>query len=97
VFELLLRIILIVNRRQFHNMSSTTLISLKPGEIGIIAALHAEEDLYHRLAALGFRTGKQVCLVRGARFAGPLQVRIGTTDVMLRRRDAQKIEIQRSF
>jgi ferrous iron transport protein A len=78
-------------------MSSNTLISLKPGELGIIAALHAEEDLYHRLAALGFRAGKEVRLIRGARFAGPLQVRVGTTDVMLRRRDAQKIEIHRNF
>ena len=78
-------------------MSSMTLSSLKPGEIGIIAALHAEEDLYYRLAALGFRAGKEVRLIRGARFAGPLQVRVGTTDVMLRRRDAQKIEIQRAL
>jgi ferrous iron transport protein A len=75
-------------------MNIVKLSALKPGETGIISALNTDEGLFHRLAALGFRIGKQVNVIRGARFAGPLQVRIGTTDVMLRRTEAHKIDIQ---
>ncbi len=76
-------------------MTTQKLSALKPGETGIIAALNTEEDLYHRLSALGFRIGKKIDIIRGARFSGPLHVRIGTTDVMLRRVEANKIDIQR--
>jgi len=42
---------------------------------------------------LGFRSGKQVELIRKASFSGPLQVRIGTTDILLRRSEAAKITV----
>jgi len=74
-------------------MTMVRLSSLKPGEFAIIAALHTEEALYHRLAAMGFRIGKPIELVRRAQFSGPLHVRIGTTDIMLRRSDAQCIDV----
>ena len=37
---------------------------------------------------------KQIEMIRKASFSGPLQVRIGTTDVMLRRSEADKIKVQ---
>ena len=74
-------------------MSTVRLSTLKPGESATIAALHTDEALYHRLAAMGFRIGKRIDLVRRAKFAGPLHVRIGTTDIMLRRSDAQNIDV----
>jgi ferrous iron transport protein A len=77
-------------------MSATTLAALYPGEIAIIVAINAEEALHLRLLALGFRTGKQIELIRKASFSGPLQVRIGTTDVMLRRGEAAKIKVQKT-
>lgn len=77
-------------------MSATTLASLHPGDIATIASIHAEEALHLRLLALGFRTGKQIELIRKASFSGPLQVRIGTTDVMLRRSEAAKIKVQKA-
>lgn len=78
------------------NMSATTLAALRPGDIATIASIHAEEALHLRLLALGFRTGKQIELIRKASFSGPLQVRIGTTDVMLRRSEAAKIKVQKT-
>jgi ferrous iron transport protein A len=77
-------------------MSVTTLAALHPGDIATIVSIHAEEALHLRLLALGFRSGKQIEMIRKASFSGPLQVRIGTTDVMLRRVEAAKIEVQRS-
>ena len=76
-------------------MSATTLVVLQPGEIATIIAIHAEEALHLRLLALGFRNGKQIELIRKASFSGPLQVRVGTTDVMLRRVEAAKIEVSK--
>lgn len=69
------------------------LSSLKPGEEATITAVNADEALFHRLAAMGLRVGKRVQLVRSARFSGPLHVRIGTTDILLRRQEARKIAI----
>lgn len=74
-------------------MSATTLASLNPGDTATIVAIHAEEALHQRLQALGFRSGKQVELIRKASFSGPLQVRVGTTDVLLRRSEATKITV----
>lgn len=74
-------------------MPSTTLTSLHPGDTATIVAIHAEEALHQRLLALGFRSGKQVELIRKAGFSGPLQVRIGTTDILLRRSEAARITV----
>jgi ferrous iron transport protein A len=74
-------------------MPSFTLAHLQPGDIATIVSVHAEEALHLRLQALGFRSGKQIQLIRKASFSGPLQVRIGTTDILLRRNEAAKIKV----
>jgi len=74
-------------------MSVSTLATLQPGDSATIVAIHAEQALHQRLLALGFRTGKQIELIRRAAFSGPLQVRLGTTDVVLRRSEAGMIEV----
>jgi ferrous iron transport protein A len=76
-------------------MSSLTLAHLQPGETATIVSIHAEEALHQRLQALGFRNGKQLELIRKASFSGPLQVRIGTTDILLRRNEATKVKVCR--
>jgi ferrous iron transport protein A len=76
--------------------TSIDLSSLKPNEIGVISSIEAEDSLFHRLAALGFRTGKKIELIRCASFNGPLQVRIGNTDIILRRSEASRIKIRTS-
>ena len=72
-----------------------TLSALRPGESATVLALQVGDELYRRLAALGLRVGKQVKVLRRARFSGPLHVRIGTTDLMLRACEAQCIEVRR--
>lgn len=74
-------------------MLTHSLDSLKPGEFATIRAITAEEGLHQRLNALGFRIGKRIELIRRARFQGPLHVRIGTTDVILRSAEAHRIQI----
>lgn len=66
---------------------------LKIGQKAIISGIEAEETLFHRLSALGFRVGKPLSIIRRANFNGPLQVRLGTTDVILRSTEATQIRI----
>lgn len=70
------------------------LSELQPGQKGAISAIHSGEELFHRLAALGFRVGRPIEMVRRGHFSGPLQIRLGTTDVILRRTEAEKIMVQ---
>lgn len=70
------------------------LSQLATGQHAIIAAIEAEESLFHRLSALGFRVGKPLSVIRRANFNGPLHVRLGTTDVILRTGEAAKIQIK---
>lgn len=74
-------------------MPYESLNTLKPGQSAVILNVSADESLHHRLMALGFRIGKEISLIRRGWFRGPLQVRIGTTEVILRRADADKIRI----
>ena len=74
-------------------MPMPTLASLQTGDIATIVSIHAEEALHQRLLALGFRSERKIELIRKASFNGPLQVRIGTTDILLRRNEAAKIKV----
>jgi ferrous iron transport protein A len=67
--------------------------TLLPGQHGVIHAINAEQGLNQRLNALGFRVGKQIQLIRRANFNGPLHVRIGATDIIMRDIDAQRIQL----
>ncbi|MDZ8034201.1 FeoA family protein [Nostoc sp. DedSLP04] len=69
------------------------LTSLKSGETAIICGLSGETGLQQRLLSLGFRTGRQVLILRKAWLNGPLHIRVGTTEVMVRRRDAKAIQL----
>lgn len=73
--------------------SHAHLTTLKPGHIAVIASLDTSPGLHQRLLALGFRQGRQVTMLRQSWFSGPVHVRLGTTEVMMRRRDAQNIKI----
>ncbi len=74
-------------------MSPIHLGNLLPGQSATISGILADDKLQQRLRALGFRTSRQVMMIRRAAFFGPLHVRVGTTEVMLRRHDAQEIKI----
>ena len=76
-------------------MPAVALTTLAPGESATIVAIHTEEPLHQRLLAMGFRAGKQIEVIRKARFSGPLQVRIGTTDILLRKNEAEQIEVKK--
>jgi ferrous iron transport protein A len=74
-------------------MPALNLSDLSAGNLATIVSIHAEEALHQRLLALGFRSGKSLEIIRKAPFAGPIQVRLGTTDIVLRRSEAAKIAV----
>lgn len=76
-------------------VSTKNLTDLAPGESATILAIQTDDALRQRLLALGFRVGKHVELIRKASFSGPLQVRIGTTDILLRKNEASKIAVDK--
>ncbi|MGB0128183.1 MAG: FeoA family protein [Rhodocyclaceae bacterium] len=67
--------------------------SLQSGRKAVITAVHAVDGLYQRLTALGFRRGQGIEVIRRAAFRGPLHVRMGTTDVIIRGADAACIHV----
>ncbi|MDS4031338.1 MAG: ferrous iron transport protein A [Candidatus Contendobacter sp.] len=74
-------------------MTMVRLSELAMGQQGIIEDMDAEEPFRQRLQALGFRVGKEVRPIRQALFGGPLQVRVGSVNVILRRNDAALIHV----
>jgi ferrous iron transport protein A len=76
-------------------MSNTanTLACLPCGQFAFIKGMHVDGDLRTRLVALGLMSGKEVQVLRRASFGGPLHVRVGTTEIILRRQDAANILI----
>ncbi len=71
-----------------------TLDHLAPAQSGIIDAIEASPDLARRMSALGLRPGRTVEVIRAAPWHGPLQIRVGHTDIMIRRRDAACIAVR---
>ena len=72
-----------------------TLADLAPGETGVVARVEAPDPrVARRLAALGFRTGTPVSLVRVAPLGDPLLVRIAGYELALRRTQARCLQLQ---
>jgi len=61
------------------------------GELGEIAFIQADTDLKQRLAALGLRPACTFQILRKASFGGPVHVRVGTTEVIMRLNEAKRI------
>ena len=64
------------------------LTDLRPGSTAVVASLTADPGLRQRLEALGLRPGQPVQMLRRGWWSSPLHVRVGMTELMVRRRDA---------
>lgn len=71
----------------------THLDNLPLGLAATVCHLHGSGELVSRLRALGIKPGRQVQVVRRAPLSGPLQVRAGQTDIILRRAEAAGIHV----
>ncbi len=66
---------------------------LATGESATIVRLDVDHELQKRLVALGMRVGKAVKVIRRAAFGGPMHVRLGTTEIILRTAEAALISV----
>jgi len=76
-----------------YNLNSGDFATIREINTGEVDIDSTAASLYQRLIALGFRVGKQIQVMRKASFHGPIHVRIGTTDVILRESEANLINI----
>ncbi len=70
-----------------------TLNLLKAGEVAKIVSVTADEALKARINGLGLRIGQEVAVIRRACMGGPIQVRVGHTDVLMRPEQANLINL----
>jgi ferrous iron transport protein A len=74
-----------------------TLETIASGHRAEITGLLVDNDLFKRFAALGLRVGKSIHVLRRGALGGPLHVRVGTTEIIIRRTDARQICVQPTF
>lgn len=74
-------------------MSGFTLTSLAVGQRAVITDITAEADVRQRMQSMGLRSGREACIVRAAALGGPIQVRVGSITLILRRRDAERVRV----
>ena len=77
--------------------TASNLESLPCGQHAYIKGVDVEGDLRTRLRALGLESGKEVRVLRRASLGGPLHVRVGTTEIILRRHEAASIQVSPSL
>ena len=70
----------------------TDLSRLGTGETAHITGIHAPDDIRQRLQAMGLRTGREAEVIRCTRL-GPMQIRVGSVDLIMRRCDAARVTI----
>lgn len=63
------------------------------GHCGTIVQIDADGDLAARMTALGLSPGRRVRVIRRSPFHGPIQVRTGQTDLIIRRAEADHIQV----
>ena len=70
-----------------------TLDTVPVGSTVTIDKILFDEQFCRRCQALGLRCGNQATVIRRAPMGGPLQIRIGTTDLFLRGDLAKQVEV----
>jgi ferrous iron transport protein A len=73
----------------------SNLSRLATGETACITGIHAPDDIRQRLQAMGLRTGREARVIRRTRL-GPMQIRVGSVDLIMRRCDAARVTITAS-
>jgi len=71
-----------------------TLGNLKTGQSGTILKIHVSGALKRRLMDMGLVCGAEVCVEKVAPMGDPIEVRIKSYALSLRRGEARQIEVE---
>lgn len=74
-------------------MSQLNLSAVRAGEHVVIQGITADDGVRQRMEAMGLRAGREACVVRRAQLGGPIQIRVGSISLILRRRDAELVRV----
>jgi len=69
-----------------------TLSCLRKGECAFITGIRAPDSTRCRLQSMGLRTGREAEVIRCPRI-GPMQIRVGSIHLIMRRSDAARVSI----
>ena len=72
--------------------SLINLSNLGQGETAVITGVHGSEGIRDRLQAMGLRSGREAEVIRCSRL-GPMQIRVGSINLIMRRSDAARVSI----
>lgn len=72
----------------------TTLARLQPGQKGRITSIGAVGSLKRRLMDMGILVGEEVSVVKVAPLGDPIEVRIKSYSLSLRKREAEGIGVE---
>jgi Fe2+ transport system protein FeoA len=75
-----------------HLNKIINLSSLGIGERAFITGIHAPDGTRQRLQSMGLRTGREAEVIRCPRL-GPMQIRVGSIHLIMRRSDAARVTI----
>lgn len=70
------------------------LAELGPGQRFVVRRIAFGGEIGKRLADLGFVSGMEGEVVRAAPFQGPMQIRLGDYDLIMRRHEAKLVEVE---
>jgi ferrous iron transport protein A len=82
--------------KEFRTMNKSTTCNLNGlpcGQSACIEGVNVKSDLQTRLVALGLQKGKLIEVIRRAKLGGPLHIRLGTTEIILRQQEAAHIKV----
>ena len=68
-----------------------TLEKLKHGDKATVLAINVEDELKKRFFALGLKEGAHIQVLRKAKFGGPMHLRVGASELILRLKEASCI------
>lgn len=71
-------------------------MTLDQAEVGAsvkVLALSFDEELSRRINALGIKVGSTLTILRKATFNGPIHIRVGSTELMMRVTQATLIDV----
>jgi ferrous iron transport protein A len=71
-----------------------TLDQLKPGQSGVVAALHGNGTVQQRLLEMGVIEGAEVEMVRRAPLGDPLEIIVQGYHLSLRKAEAKLVELE---
>ncbi len=71
-----------------------TLRDLKPGQQGIVTAIHTAGSMKRRIMDMGITPGVEIRVIKVAPLGDPVEVNVRGYELSLRKEEAQQIEMR---